>query len=152
MGVTGVDSTGVNANIVNSKQTTITSDQFLLLFVEQLKNQDPLEPMDNTEYITQLAQISLLEQASGLTTMMGQLLSINADTNDQINNLVNQSNQNLLVNYSNLIGKVGYWINSDGVELNGDIKGIIQKEHQFYALIDNKEIRVSDIYKVDLGL
>ncbi len=151
MGVTAVDSIATNISTTNSTQSNITSDQFLLLFVEQLKNQDPLEPMDNTEYITQLAQISLLEQATGLTTMMNELLSINEDTNTQINNLVNQSSQNLLVNYSNLIGKVGYWVNSDGLDLNGEIKGIVQKEHLFYALIDNKEIRIDDIYKVDLG-
>lgn len=151
MGVTAIDSTATNLNTTNPTQSSITSDQFLFLFVEQLKNQDPLEPMDNTEYITQLAQVSLLEQATGLTSMVEKLLNINTDTNNQINNLVNQSNQNLLVNYSNLIGKVGYWINSEGMDLSGDIKGIIQRNGQFYAVIDNNEILIDDIYKVDLG-
>ncbi len=152
MGVTAVDATGTNINTTNSNLSSITSDQFLFLFVEQLKNQDPLEPMDNTEYITQLAQVSLLEQATGLTSMVEELLNINSDTNSQINYLIDQSNQNLLVNYSNLIGKVGYWNNSDGIDLCGEIKGIYQKNQQFFALIDNEEILVDDIYKVDLGV
>ncbi|MCK5679752.1 hypothetical protein KAI46_02960 [bacterium] len=37
-------------------------DAFLLLLVEQLKNQDPLEPMDGTDFTAQLAQFSSLEQ------------------------------------------------------------------------------------------
>ncbi|MDE7051753.1 MAG: hypothetical protein K2O92_02400, partial [Lachnospiraceae bacterium] len=36
-------------------------DDFLLLLVTQMKYQDPLQPTDNTEYVTQLAQFSELE-------------------------------------------------------------------------------------------
>jgi flagellar basal-body rod modification protein FlgD len=37
-------------------------DTFLTLLVAQLKNQDPLNPMDSTQYTAQLAQFSSLEQ------------------------------------------------------------------------------------------
>jgi len=36
--------------------------EFLSLLVTQLKNQDPLQPMDNTEFVAQLAQFSNVEQ------------------------------------------------------------------------------------------
>lgn len=36
---------------------------FLQLLVAQLKNQDPLTPMDGTQFVTQLAQFSSLEQS-----------------------------------------------------------------------------------------
>lgn len=36
---------------------------FLKLFVTQLKNQDPLNPQDGTQFVAQLAQFSNLEQA-----------------------------------------------------------------------------------------
>lgn len=35
---------------------------FLKLFVAQLKNQDPLQPQDGTQFVAQLAQFSSLEQ------------------------------------------------------------------------------------------
>lgn len=40
----------------------LDKDAFLNLLVTQLRNQNPLEPMDNTEFISQMAQFSALEQ------------------------------------------------------------------------------------------
>ena len=41
-------------------------DEFLTLLITQMQNQDPLNPMDNTEMIAQLAQFSSLEQMQNL--------------------------------------------------------------------------------------
>ena len=41
-------------------------DAFMNLFVTQLQNQDPLEPMDNTEFLSQMAQFSSLEQMQNI--------------------------------------------------------------------------------------
>jgi flagellar basal-body rod modification protein FlgD len=42
---------------------SLASEQtFLQLFVAQLKNQDPLNPQDGTQFVAQLAQFSSLEQ------------------------------------------------------------------------------------------
>jgi flagellar basal-body rod modification protein FlgD len=42
--------------------STITGNDFLTLLVNELKNQDPTQPTDPNEYITQLAQVNSLEQ------------------------------------------------------------------------------------------
>lgn len=39
---------------------------FLLLLVTQLKNQDPLNPQDPTQFVSQLAEFSSLEQLLGM--------------------------------------------------------------------------------------
>ncbi|MFE8048585.1 flagellar hook assembly protein FlgD [Brenneria goodwinii] len=62
----------------SSSSTTATSssdlqDQFLTLLVAQLQNQDPTNPMDNSELVTQMAQISTL---SGIETLNTTLASI----------------------------------------------------------------------------
>jgi flagellar basal-body rod modification protein FlgD len=41
-----------------SSQTAITQDRFLTLLVTQMKNQDPLNPMDNAQVTSQMAQLS----------------------------------------------------------------------------------------------
>jgi flagellar basal-body rod modification protein FlgD len=42
------------------------SQTFLLLLVTQMKNQDPLNPQDPTQFVSQLAQFSSLEQLLGM--------------------------------------------------------------------------------------
>lgn len=53
-------------------------DEFLQLLVCQMKNQDPLEPAKDTEFIAQLAQFSALEQMQNLneTVMNSQAFSL----------------------------------------------------------------------------
>ncbi|HEY7209811.1 MAG TPA: flagellar hook capping FlgD N-terminal domain-containing protein [Bryobacteraceae bacterium] len=46
-----------------STQTSLANEStFLTLLVTQLKNQNPMNPMDGTAFVTQLAQFSDLEQ------------------------------------------------------------------------------------------
>ena len=53
-----------------SSGTTLGKDAFLQLLVAQMKYQDPLEPTENTEYISQLATFSQLEEMQNMTAGM----------------------------------------------------------------------------------
>ena len=70
-GVTATPISTSNSNQTNS--TTSSTDKlaneqvFLQLFVSQLKNQDPLNPADGTQFVTQLAQFSQLEQSINMS-------------------------------------------------------------------------------------
>ena len=56
----------------NSKKnnSTVDKDQFLQLLVAQMKYQDPLEPTSNTEYISQYATFSELEQMQNMSASL----------------------------------------------------------------------------------
>ncbi|MCX7170312.1 MAG: flagellar hook assembly protein FlgD [Proteobacteria bacterium] len=56
-----------------------TEDRFLKLLVTQLKNQDPLNPMDNAQMTSQMAQISTV---SGIEKLNSTLLSLISNSND----------------------------------------------------------------------
>jgi len=45
-----------------TSNSTVTTNMFLQLLVAQIKNQDPLNPADSTQFLTQLAQFQTLSQ------------------------------------------------------------------------------------------
>lgn len=65
----GLAQTGANSNSAAQG----LQDQFLTLLVTQLQNQDPLNPMQNAELTSQLAQISTVE---GITNLKNTMLAI----------------------------------------------------------------------------
>jgi flagellar basal-body rod modification protein FlgD len=61
----------------STSQTSDAQNRFLKLLTEQLKNQDPLSPMDNAQMTSQLAQISTVDGIDKLNTTLNSLLSGN---------------------------------------------------------------------------
>lgn len=62
-------------------------NQFLTLLVTQLENQDPLDPMDSTEFTSQLVQFASVEQQIKQNTNLEQLVGL--QQNNQISSMVN---------------------------------------------------------------
>lgn len=69
-----------NANNLNvqKENKTLGMQDFLNLLVAQMTNQDAMNPMDNTEFIAQMAQFSSLQAMTDLSkvTMQGQATSL----------------------------------------------------------------------------
>ncbi|MCX5807214.1 MAG: hypothetical protein NT010_14330 [Proteobacteria bacterium] len=71
--VSGATTASTTGSATTSKATTIDKNAFLNLLVSQMKYQDPLDPMKADQFMSQLAQITSVEQlqniASSLDTM-----------------------------------------------------------------------------------
>ncbi|MFZ2267881.1 MAG: flagellar hook assembly protein FlgD [Azonexus sp.] len=66
----------------SSSKTNATdemSDRFLTMLVTQMQNQDPLNPMDNAQITTQLAQINTVKGIDSLNTTLEKLLTSYSD-------------------------------------------------------------------------
>lgn len=68
---------GSSSSSSTTDGATISSTDFLTLLVTQLKNQDPTQPTDPTEYVSQLVGVNSLEQ---LIDINKQLTSLGGST------------------------------------------------------------------------
>lgn len=68
---------GANQTTQQSK-TSVDYNSFLKLLIAQMKNQDPTQPMDSTQYVAQLATFSQVEQTMQSNTKLDQILQSSA--------------------------------------------------------------------------
>lgn len=107
-------------------------DDFLKILLTQLKNQDPTQPLKDTDFIAQMAQFSSMEQITNMALEMKNL------------------SQSMGI-ASSIIGKSVSWLEKSTVETvtkNGIVDGISLKDGVQYALVQGDEIPINDLIKV----
>ncbi|MHC4270014.1 MAG: flagellar hook assembly protein FlgD [Planctomycetota bacterium] len=109
--------------------TTVSKDEFLRLFVAQLQNQSPMDPLKGHEFIAQLAQFSSVEQLSNLNSSFGDTLKFQQ-----------------LSGGSEFIGKKATYFNkaSGGLD-TGVIEGAVTDGSTISVVIGNRNIPISDV-------
>ncbi|WP_456296998.1 flagellar hook assembly protein FlgD [Vibrio sp. AK197] len=96
----------------NSKESM--KNEFISLMVAQIQNQDPLNPMDGTQYVSQLAQFSQVESMENMASMM-------QNSNVRLDNMQ-------VLSTAGLVGQTVY-VNSNEFELGSDPqKGKVELE------------------------
>lgn len=73
--IIGSSAATTTAATTAKKANELGKDDFLKLLITQLSNQDPMKPMDDTQFISQLAQFSSLEQMQQVNTGLGTISS-----------------------------------------------------------------------------
>jgi len=74
----------INANSAVSqtkRKTSLTQEDFMALFVAQMRNQNPLEPMDNYQMAGQMAQMGSLEALNNMNQSIQNLTGYEASMN-----------------------------------------------------------------------
>ena len=113
--MSSVSNTALDSAYNSSGSTTKTTgkseldrDAFLMLLVTQFQYQDPLNPMEDKEFIAQLAQFSALEQSMQM--------------NESITSLTEEVARQTSINITNYIGKEvsarGYGISKSGSDVS----------------------------------
>lgn len=79
MSISATQATTNNTTTTTAKsKSQVDYDSFLKLLVAQMKNQDPTNPMDSTQYVAQLASFSQVEQSVNMNAKLDSLLQSSA--------------------------------------------------------------------------
>jgi flagellar basal-body rod modification protein FlgD len=97
----------VSAPAAPAPSTGLDFQSLLRIILTQLTYQDPLKPMDNFQFVSQLAQFSQLQQSQSL--------------NDQITNLLAAQ---AAMQGTSLLGRTVDFTNSAGRTLSGQVKAV----------------------------
>lgn len=118
LGNLGIGRTGVSVQQIQTAKeaNTLSQSDFLQLMTAQLKNQDPFEPVDNTQMVAQMAQFSSLAGISEMNTTLAAILAkLGSTTPDQALSWVGKT---VLTEGNVAYGRAGGGI-SGSVELDG---------------------------------
>ncbi|ENM5730295.1 flagellar hook assembly protein FlgD [Vibrio mimicus] len=63
-------SAGITGNPQDTNSATSLQNEFITMMVAQIQNQDPLNPLDGTEYVSQLAQFSQVQSMENMSGLM----------------------------------------------------------------------------------
>lgn len=80
MAIDAIGTATSTAAASGSNNLSVSQLDFLKVLVTQLSFQDPLKPMDNQEFMAQMAQFSTVEETQQLADKMDSLLGIQAAT------------------------------------------------------------------------
>ena len=107
----------------------ISQAQFFQLLLAQMQNQDPLQPMDSSDFVTQLSQFSQLQSAQQLNTTLTNFVSMQGMTQGAA-----------------LIGKPVAYDPGTGVLANGTVDSVnVDNTGNVTLMIGGKAVALSQI-------
>jgi flagellar basal-body rod modification protein FlgD len=123
-GTTGTPATNTTSTTSTNKSSSLGKDDFLKLLVTQLQTQDPMNPMDDTQFISQMAQFTSLEQMKNMNTSVQ------------------------MTQATSYIGKQVTWDNDQGVEQTGVVKSVRMVNSEPKIIIGDQSIALAKITSV----
>lgn len=132
--VNGINSSYLLSNLQKERKSSgsdiLGKDDFLKILMTQLQNQDPLNPMQDKDFVAQMATFSTLEQI----TNMGK----------SIDRFVQAEEQNRMISYSQFAGKEITWHKietQDGKEIvkegTGKVASVQFKENDVMFMLED---------------
>jgi len=133
--IIGLNNIETIPNLTPSSTTAklLGKDDFLKLLIEQLKHQDPFEPVNNQEFIAQMAQFSSLEQMQNLNKSFETMA------------LIEMSSSAL-----NFIGRnvEAIDVSKDGEMLSGTVSSIVLKDGEAMLVINGQEVPLTAVQNI----
>ncbi|PZE22450.1 flagellar hook capping FlgD N-terminal domain-containing protein [Paenibacillus xerothermodurans] len=122
------------SNAGTGDKSQLGKDEFLKILITQLNHQDPMQPLQDKEFIAQMAQFTSVEQLSNMSTELKQL-------------------RQTLGFASGIIGKQISWIvagknGEQDTTKSGMVESIVVKPDGQYAVVKDEQIALDRISKI----
>lgn len=128
---TGASAAGSTSSGSSDAFSNITSNDFLQMMIAQLQNQDPMNPMDDSQLLQQISQIRDIQASTELTSTLGNLT-------------VGQN----LASASALISKNVTALDSSGNDISGIVQSVSMQNGQPQLVINGSNVSLSNIKSI----
>lgn len=112
--------------------STENGEQFMSLLLAQLTNQNPLEPMDDTQMVSQMVSMNSLEELKKISEAMTAMTKTSQFTSA-----------------TTLMDKSVTYLNSDNEEVSGTVSAITMGDTDVYLTVDDVPVALSSLVSVN---
>jgi flagellar basal-body rod modification protein FlgD len=130
---TYTESTNNTTTSTAKSSSTATGDQFMSLLLAQLQNQNPLEPMNDTEMVNQMVQLNSLTELQKISKA-----------------LTSMTQTNQFVSATSLIDKTVTYLNSDNESVSGTVSGVFMNKSSVFLKVDDKNVALDSVVSVGI--
>lgn len=129
MQVQSASATQTASTLSSISQQQLSSDDFLTLLVAQLTNQDPLEPMDSSQFMSQLSELESVAQLQ------------------EINSNLKEAGQ--ISGPLNTLGRTVYWEDTSGLIQSGTVSAVEKSSEGSYQLaVDDMLVDFDQVVRI----
>lgn len=114
-----------------TNRAKLSQKEFMQLLVAELTHQDPMNPMDNQQFVQQLASLQSLESSAALTDGIRDLVRVNE-----------------LSSASALIGKRVRGVDADGEDVDGIVEKIRTEDGRVSLVVDGRGVPMQGVAEV----
>lgn len=133
-------------------RNTLDKNAFLKLLITELRYQDAMNPMNDREFMTQMAQMSSLEQMQNLNKTVEEGFSALAQSRNNLEEglftvleaMINQSYFNNFNQSMNLLGREVTYLSGDQ-EIEGTVTALKQVDGCYLAVVNGEEVDLTQI-------
>jgi flagellar basal-body rod modification protein FlgD len=126
--------TGTDTGAITTTSKSADKDMFLQLLVAQMKYQDPMNPTDSSQFLSQSAQFTSLEKMQAVADQTAQLVA-----------------SQMAFGASGLVGRTVTWTDANGAAQSGTVSGVTFGTDGPMLDVGDSELAMSQVQSVKAG-